>query len=327
MRTVLYWEEVAEVIVTQLAKVRKGDPFLIVTNANSDLNLAQACLAAGIRAGADAQLVIKPRFVHGTVSKLGPILSSAIRASKIILDLSDELDFDPVTHEARKKGTRVLATNVSGIEEYVVRALLDVDVEAMIRNAQLVRKLWEQTRQFHITSPQGTDLTFEMKAAKVTVGDGALSEDGEIDFFPGAQVNIDHHNTPSQETINGKIVVDASDSIQGLVHNPYTLVIEKGVITRIEGGREADVVREYLEKLNEPKVYKLVHTSIGLNPQARFSGNLVQDERVLAALDFGFGRDCPYHEDFMVSTPTIYLDGREMSGGGKLNPEMGFEEM
>jgi len=54
---------------------------------------------------------------------------------------------------------------------------------------------------------------------------------------------------------------------------------------------------------------------------------LVQDERVLAALDFGFGRDCPYHEDFMVSTPTIYLDGREMSGGGKLNPEMGFEEM
>jgi len=29
----------------------------------------------------------------------------------------------------------------------------------------------------------------------------------------------------------------------------------------------------------------------------------------------------------MLSSPTIYLDGREMSEGGKLNPDMGFEEL
>lgn len=326
MRASLYWEQFAEIVVNQLVKAKPGEPFLIVTNTNSDLNLAQACLAAGMRAGADSQLVVKPRLVHGTVSKLGPILSDAIRASKVILDLSDELDFDPVTLEARKKGARVLATNVSGIEEYVIRALLDVNIEAMIRNAKLVKKLWDQTKRFRVTSPQGTDLSFGMMSAKAEIGDGALSEDGEIDFCPGAQVTIEHHNTASQETINGRIVVDASDTIQGIVHNPYTLIIEEGVITSIEGGKEADVVRDYLKKLNEPKVYRLVHTSIGLNPQARIVGNFVEDERVLSALDFGFGRECPYHEDVMVSTPTIYLDDKEMSGGSKLNPEMGFEQ-
>ncbi|MBA7705266.1 hypothetical protein ES703_114092 [subsurface metagenome] len=327
MRTSLYWEQFAEVVVNQLVRAKPGEPFLIVINTNGDLNLAQACLAAGIRAGADSQLVVKPRLVHGTASKSGPILSDAIRASKVILDLSDELDFDPVTLEARKKGTRVLATNVCGIEEYVIRALLDVDIEAMIRNAELVKKLWDQAKQCRVTSPQGTDLSFNMMSVKAQIGDGALSEDGEIDFCPGAQVTIEHHNTASQETINGRIVVDASDTIQGIVHSPYTFIIEKGVIISIEGGREADVVRDYLKKRNEPKVYSLVHTSIGLNPQARISGNFIEDERVLAALDFGFGRGCPYHEDVMVSTPTIYVDGKEMSGGGELNPEMGFEEV
>ena len=74
-----------------------------------------------------------------------------------------------------------------------------------------------------------------------------------------------------------------------------------------------------------------------MNPAAGISGNLLEDERKLTALDFGFGFQYPdlggtigyskYHWDVMLSTPTIYLDGKEMSGGGKLNPEMGFEPM
>ena len=58
---------------------------------------------------------------------------------------------------------------------------------------------------------------------------------------------------------------------------------------------------------------------------------------MLAAVDFGFGYQddsfggtvgsSPFHEDIMLATPTVYLDGNEMSGGGKLNPDLGFEEM
>ena len=87
-------------------------------------------------------------------------------------------------------------------------------------------------------------------------------------------------------------------------------------------------MRGWLESLNDEKIYRLCHFSVGLNPQAGISGNMTEDERKLAAVDFGFGRQpCPYHEDIMLATPTIYLDGKEMSGGGKLNPEMGFEEL
>jgi leucyl aminopeptidase (aminopeptidase T) len=333
MGTSLYWEAFAEAIVSRLMRPKPGDPLLVVTSTAHDISLAETCLAAGLRAGADAELIIKPRRVKGVASEFGPILADAIRASKLILDLCDEIDADPATVEARKNGTRVLVTNVKGIEDYVVRALLEVDVEAMIRNAERVAELWDRTQHCRVTSPQGTDVSFELMPRKSLISDGALSEDGEVDFFPGAQVSI----APVEETINGTLVVDASDSVQGVVHTPYSLVMKKGVIAAVEGGKEADAMRNWLERCDDEALYKLCHFSVGLNPQAGISGNMTEDERMLAAVDFGFGYQdikfggtvglSPYHEDIMLATPTILLDDKEMSGGGKLNPDLGFEEM
>jgi leucyl aminopeptidase (aminopeptidase T) len=333
MRSGLYWEEFAEATITRLMRPEPGDPLLIITDTSNEMNLAEAYLAAGLRAGADAQLLVQRRPTRGVASEPRPIVSEAILASKLILDFGDAIDRYPATLEARSKGTRVLATDVRGVEDYVVRALLDIDVEAMIRNAERVAQLWDQTKHCRVTSPQGTDVSFELMPRKSVIGDGALSRDGEMDFYPGAQVSI----APVEETINGTIVIDASDSVQGVVQNPYSLTLKNGVITAVEGGKEADVMRNWLESHNDEKIYRLCHFSIGLNPQAGISGNMIEDERMLAAVDFGFGYQdpkfggtvglSPYHEDIMLATPTIYLDGKEMSGGGKLNPEMGFEEM
>jgi len=333
MRTSLYWEEFAEVTVNRLVRPEPGDPFLIITDTANDITLAEACLAAGLRAGADAQLMVKPRLARGAASKPGPILSDAIRASKLILEFCGGIVRAPATIKAREKGTRLLSTNVKGIEEYVIRALLDVDYDAMIRNAELMAELWDKTEHCRVTSPQGTDVSFDLSPRKSIIGDGALSEDGEVDFFPGAQVSI----APVEETINGRIVIDASDSVQGIVHTPYSFTLKNGVITAVEGGKEADTMRNWLESRNDEKIYRLCHFSVGLNPQAGISGNMIEDERKLAAVDFGFGYQdpkfggtvglSPYHMDIMLATPTIYLDGEEMSGGGKLNAEMGFEAM
>ena len=332
MRGILYWEEFSEVTVRRCVRPEPGDSFLIITNTANDLSLAEACLAAGTRAGADTHLMILPRRHQNIPRKVGPILADAIRASKLILSL-DTGDLGPAIGEAREKGARVLFTDVRGVEDYVVRALLDVDVDAMNRNAKLVAKLWDQTKDCRVTSPQGTDVSFELMPRKSIVGDGTLTEDGGVAFFPGADVSI----APVEETINGRMVIDASDSVQGLIATPYSFIVEKGVITAVEGGEEADIVRGWLESLNDEKIHRLCHFSLGMNPQAGISGNMTEDERKLAAVDFGFGSQdpmfggtvglSPNHEDIMMATPTITLDGKEMSRGGKLNPEMGFEEL
>lgn len=332
MHTTLYWEAFAEATIRRCVRPDPGDTLLILTAVGNDISLAEACLAAATRFGADVQMMVIPRRQQGVLRKEKPVLAEAMRASKLVLAL--DVDFlGAAAAEARKGGTRFLHTSVNGVEDYVVRALLDVDIEAMNRNAELVAHLWEQTEVCRVTSPQGTDVSFELMPRKCKVGDGALSRDGEVDFYPGTQVSI----APVEETINGAIVIDASDSVQGLVQNPYSFVMEKGMIVAVEGGEEADIMRGWLESLDDPNIYALCHFSLGLNPQAGISGNMTEDERKLAAVDFGFGSQNPdlggtvgpsaYHEDIMLATPTIYLDGKEMSGGGKLNPEMGFEQL
>ena len=159
-----------------------------------------------------------------------------------------------------------------------------------------------------------------------------LDHPGKDDFYPGMQVNI----APVEETIDGVIVIDASDSVQGVVHSPYRFTMEKGVITKVEGGVEADVMRAWLESCNDPIIYKLCHFSLGLNPEAGISGRMIEDERKFGAVDFGFGYQNPtlggtvgmgdFHVDIMLASPAVILDGEVMCSGNEFNAGMmGFE--
>ena len=334
MRSHLYWEQFADATIRKLVRPQPGDPLLILADDSTDVALAETCFAAGIRAGADTQLLFFKRVASGAPSTPGPIMSNAILNSRLILSLCLGTIRTPATLQARANGTRVLNTVVNGIEDYVVRALLDVDYDAMIRNAELMGRLFEQTKVCRTTTAHGTDLTCEFAPRKALVGDGALTEDGEVDFYPGAQLSI----APVEETINGTIVVDASDGVQGVVSTPYAMTVENGVVVGIEGGKEANAMRVWMETRNDPDIYKVCHYSIGLNPQAGISGNLIEDERMLGSLDIGFGYQdpkfggtvgstSPYHQDIMIASPRVELDGVVLCEGNKLNPELGFEKM
>jgi len=96
-------------------------------------------------------------------------------------------------------------------------------------------------------------------------------------------------------------------------------------------------MRAWLETRNDDVIYKICHFSIGLNPKAGISGHLMEDERVLASVDFGFGYQdpkfggtvgySPYHADIMMANPDIYLDGKLMSSANRLEDGYGFHHL
>ena len=59
MKSNLYWDEFADATIRSLVRPEPGDPLLIIADTANDIVLAEACLAAGIRAGADTQKVVK----------------------------------------------------------------------------------------------------------------------------------------------------------------------------------------------------------------------------------------------------------------------------
>jgi hypothetical protein len=124
----------------------------------------------------------------------------------------------------------------------VIRALPGDEVEGMNRDAWLVARLWDHTEACRITSPYGHDVSFQIAPLRRIVDDGALTEDGGIDFVAGTRLSLPR----MRDTINGRTVVDAGDSVRGLGRRPDLPAIENGMITFIEGGMGAKVTREWI---------------------------------------------------------------------------------
>lgn len=331
MTSFIKWSVFANRTVNMLGKVKPGESLLILADTNTDMNLAQACLAEGLNVTPNCQLMVIRRMPHSEKSEFNPCIHEAMVNSDVVIGLCETRFIQTeACREATKKGTRVLSTVPVGIEEYVIKGIVEVDYEGMVKNGEKMKELWQKASKGRITSKLGTDLSFEFGDRPVIIGDGMVTEQGEIDFFPGVQVNV----APVEKTINGKVVVDGSISPGGLVSSPVELTIQNGVITEISGGTDANSWSNWLKSLNDPKIYHLCHFSVGLNPRARMSGNMIEDERVVGSVTLGFGNQSAefkgtvgtsrYHVDVVLTSPEIYIDDKLMAKDNKLNEELGF---
>jgi len=261
----------------------------------------------------------------------GPVMLDAICASRVLLGFHSNFLRTDAAREALTDGARILCTEPWDVEKFLINGFLDIDYDAMIHNGEVMVKLWDTTEECMVISEEGTDICLELAPRESVVSDGKLTKDGELDCFPAAQVSI----APVEETINGKIVVDADD-VQGILRKPYTMEIENGVVTAVKGGLEANKMRRWMKTRDDEAIYHLCHFSSGINPKAQLSANFTEGERLLGYVDFGFG-DQPqelggtvgsglYHMDSIVASPTVYLDGKVMSEKNQLNHELGFVE-
>jgi len=299
-----------------MAQAKPDENLLILADTWTDMEIAKACLIAGINAKANAQLLVIPKMSQTDTRDFNPSTAGAIQGADVVLGLCETMFVQKAaTRKAREKGTRVVSTVPKGIEDFVIEGIVEADYPLMIKVAEEVCKLWEKTDVCKVTSPLGTDLSFRLKGRPALLGDGMATEPGEADFFPGVQVSI----APIEETINGTIVIDGSISPGGLVSASVTCHLKKGVITSIEGGADANSWRSRLESTGDPKAFHLCHFTVGLNPRAKMSGNMIEDERVVGAITFGFGNQDPafkgtvgeakVHADVVLVSPAVYLDG------------------
>jgi leucyl aminopeptidase (aminopeptidase T) len=132
----------------------------------------------------------------------------------------------------------------------------------------------------------------------------------------------------SPVTGNGVIVCDASIPYLGigLLSEPVTLTVVDGRVTRIEGGKAADTVRAAWESMQDPNVYNLAELGIGMNPECRLTGRMLDDEGVASTCHFGIGSSytlggtvkAKCHYDFVLHDPTITVDGQVVMEAGEL---------
>jgi leucyl aminopeptidase (aminopeptidase T) len=166
-----------------------------------------------------------------------------------------------------------------------------------------------------LTSPRGTDLTFSIEGRTANVLTN-VPEPGQLAPVPDIEVNV----VPVTGSAEGTLVADASVPYLGIgvLEEPIVCVIEEGYITRMEGGAQADVLRAHLESFDDRHCFNVAELGVGLNPNARLTGEMLEDEGVLGTIHIGIGTShtlggeivAPTHYDLLMWQPVIAVDGR-----------------
>jgi leucyl aminopeptidase (aminopeptidase T) len=314
-----------------MAQAKPGESLLVLADTWTDMDLAEACLLAGLTAQAKTQLLVIPRMAPTDVSEFNASISGAIMGADVILGICPTMFLEKnAIKAARKQGTRIASTNVIGMEDFAIEGICDVDYTRMVAVAKAVGEIWQRTDLCQVTSSLGTNISFKLRGRPIDIGDGMAIKPGEADFFPGVSVA----NAPIESTINGTIVVDGNIPPGRLVAAPVTVQIRNGVIVEIQGGSDAAALRAHFERSGDPIAKHLCHFTLGLNPRARTSGSVHQDEHVLGAVTFGFGEQdpafggtvppCAVHCDLVLTTATITVDDQVMCHDNKLAEAFGL---
>jgi len=334
--------EAANVVINKCLNVKPGESVAIVTDTMQSWRIAEALAMATNLAGAEYVLLcIKPRkSMYGppeVTNPPKPIRGALKDADAAYLIGTTGLIWTDAVQEALKNGCRML-TSPGMSEDNFYRCIM-IDYEAVWERTKRVHSYLVPGKHVRLTSPQGSNLTFEIgyrplmrdeKAAKVVYQypplpnrKGIVSGPGEFDYLPAGVAA----GGLREGTANGTLVIDGSLSRIGVLREPVTVTIRDGRLVESKGGFEEREFRAALDVFGDPNMYNLACIGIGTNPTAKFVGQPNEDERVVGMCYFQFGDNYRIYGGYskavmyyvaQLTTPKLEIDGKVILEGGVL---------
>jgi aminopeptidase len=171
----------------------------------------------------------------------------------------------------------------------------------------------------HITTPFGTNLSFSIAGRKGRADTGLIHARGGTGNLPAGEA----FTAPVEGTARGRLVVPAG-WYPGLKAD-MTLVFEQGYVTQVLGGGEVGAF--YTNKFafgDETKKHRrnCAELGIGTNPNARKPDNVLEAEKILGTIHVAVGdsshmggvNESDLHEDFVLTSPVLVIDGQKVMG-------------
>lgn len=301
----------AKTLVDVCTRVQPGETVLVVTDFTKQ-NIAEAIATIALDRGAEPMVMtMKPRDRAGQEPPLA--IAEAMKAADVVfVPVSYSITHTHAVKNAAASGTRLIVMT-DFTEEMMVHGGLEADFKAIKPTCIGVAQRFQQGHKIHLTSPGGTDLTMDITDRR---GNAlyCMVEPGEFSTVPTVEANV----SPVEGSANGRIVADASIPYLGIgvLTEPVVVDVKNGLITKIEGGRQAEILKENLEAQNDPMVYNIAEIGLGLNPNCRMCGLMLEDEGVISTCHIGIGTSitlggrvkAAVHYDLLMWEPKIKID-------------------
>ncbi|WP_459821805.1 aminopeptidase [Halorubrum luteum] len=305
--------EAARTAIDQCLHVGTDESVLVVTD-DDRASIGEALYEAALDATEDGSIVrYPPGEQHGTEPP------DAVAAAMSVVDVFLAPTTKSLSH-TRARGSACDAgargATLPGITEDVFVAGLDADYEAIAAHSADTLEAVADADEIRVTSPQGTDITFEVGEREWLSDTGMVHEPGEFSNLPAGEVFI------APESATGTYVVDGTMRPHGLLKpdQPLTFEVEDGFVTSVSD----DAIRADLETAAESvgdAAYNLAELGIGTNVGVEeLVGSVLLDEKAAGTVHIAIGdnasiggeTDAPVHLDGILREPTVYADDKEI---------------
>jgi leucyl aminopeptidase (aminopeptidase T) len=309
------------IFINELLQLQTGEDFLVYSDQNSDLRVEHAIVAQAQQQGHRTEL-LKLDAAQPLIEQAAD-LAEHIRRGRFnaICELSDQYFYlTEAWPTASEMGARVYS--IAGLDsESFIRCIGGVNHEQMFTLGMALRELLLISRNLEIRSAKGThihmklgwNLLDRLMARILTRWRGNVDyPSGYRGGFLGGQLAF----LGIPQTIEGTVVIDSflwPPAEIGVLTEPIILKFKAGKLIQISGNSEKV---DMLTRRFEDETASLEHVCFGFNPGARFTGKIVEAERVFGCLNIGFGSGL-LHVDGVMRNPTVLLDGEVILDDGK----------
>lgn len=325
-------QSAADKLIREIFKVQPGESVVLTADGGSNQTVLDAVSASVIKAGAHPMLITVP--TPGGVGKAAdpdlPLepLSAAVCACDVWIEFNHQwlLYSTPFERAVERNPKLRYMCLVDFNEDLMIRTIGHVDTPALQIFMRRVAELTKNAGTMRVTTPAGCDVRFEIDPNHYVACDCGDASFPATHMLTG-QINV----VPRFGSINGTIVFDGSVTppFGRSPDKPIRLTIRNSIVERVEGGADAAAFDEFLRSFDDPGMRKLAHIAYGFNPGAKLTGNIVEDERVWGATEWGIGyvssidappngQDAKSHTDGICLRSSIWLDGVQIMDEGRV---------
>ena len=226
----------------------------------------------------------------------------------------------------QKKGARVLLI-VEPLE--ILERLFPSP--ALRRRVESAEGFLAQASKLRFTNTAGTDITYNLGNKSILTEYGYTSSPGRWDHWPGGFLAT----LAKDKGVHGRVVMNVDDIIFPLkkfIKSPIEFIVRDSIVIEINGGIDADNLKEYIANYEDPRAYAVSHIGWGINQACKWDPTLPgigMDGRacygnVLFSLgpdtEFGGINDTQCHLDLPMQNCTLSLDGSVIVDEGQIIP-------
>ena len=322
----------ADKLVREIFGVKAGESVVLTADYDSNAKVLRAVSDSVREVGAQVMVITVP--TPGSVGKAAdpdlPIepLAAALCACDVWIEFNHQwLLYSTPFERASQNNPRLRCMCLVDFDEdLMIRTIGHVETPRLQVFMRKVAELTRNARTMRVTTPAGCDVAFEIDPAHYVACDCGDASFPAVHMLTG-QINV----VPRFGSIQDTIVFDGSVTppFGHAPRTPIRLTVKDGVIQRVDGGEEAAVYEKYLRDFQDPGMLKMAHISYGFNPGARLTGNIVEDERVWGATEWGIGyvshidappcgQDAVSHSDGICLNSSVWQDGVQIMDEGRI---------